>query len=79
MFKSFSTSSFGCPNLLFSPTPISANSGFTTFIKSSVEEVLEPWCPTFKTFELNKPYPGNILKVYQINKILKVLKEWRLL
>ena len=29
--------------------------------------------------ELHKPHPGNILKTYQVNKILVLLKEWRIL
>lgn len=29
--------------------------------------------------ELHKPHPGNILKTYQINSILKALEEWRIL
>ena len=29
-----------------------------------------------KKIELHKLHPGNILKTYQINEILKVLKEW---
>lgn len=29
--------------------------------------------------ELHKPHPNNILKEYQIKKILKELKEWRVL
>ena len=34
----------GCPNLLFSPTPINAILGFTAFKNSSLEEVFAPWC-----------------------------------
>lgn len=29
--------------------------------------------------ELHKPHPKNILKPYQITKILNLLKEWRIL
>lgn len=29
--------------------------------------------------ELHKSHPGNILKTYQVNKILGLLKEWRML
>lgn len=32
-----------------------------------------------KKIELHKPHPGNILKTYQINEILKTLKEWGIL
>ena len=32
-----------------------------------------------KKIELHKPHPSNVLKVYQINLILKSLKEWRLI
>ena len=32
-----------------------------------------------KKIELHKPHPGNILKAYQINEILKILKEWGIL
>ncbi|MGN1299696.1 MAG: type II toxin-antitoxin system HicA family toxin [Candidatus Scatovivens sp.] len=32
-----------------------------------------------KCIELHKPHPKNILKAYQINKILKSLEEWRIL
>lgn len=28
---------------------------------------------------LHKPHPNNILKRYQINEILRLLKEWRIL
>ena len=39
----------------------------------------------FKNFKLNKkielykPHPKNILRPYQINRMLKLLKEWRIL
>ncbi len=29
--------------------------------------------------ELHKPHPNNILKIYQIKKILTLLEEWRIL
>lgn len=29
--------------------------------------------------ELHRPHPRNILKTYQVNKILKSLEEWRFL
>lgn len=29
--------------------------------------------------ELHKPHPENILKTYQVNKILALLEEWRIL
>ena len=32
-----------------------------------------------KKIEIHKPHPKNILKAYQINLILKSLKEWRLI
>ncbi len=32
-----------------------------------------------KKIEIHKPHPKNILKAYQINLILKTLKEWRLI
>ena len=32
-----------------------------------------------KCIELHKPHPKNILKQYQVNKILELLKEWRLI
>lgn len=32
-----------------------------------------------KKIELHKPHPGNILKIYQVNKILVLFKEWRIL
>lgn len=32
-----------------------------------------------KKLELHKPHPNNILKSYQINKILELLNEWRIL
>ena len=28
---------------------------------------------------LHKPHPSNVIKTYQINKIVKDLKEWRLI
>ena len=28
---------------------------------------------------LHKPHPSNVIKIYQINKIVKDLKEWRLI
>ena len=31
-----------------------------------------------KKIELHKPHPSNVLKSYQINLIIKSLKEWRL-
>jgi len=36
------TSKFGCPNLLFFPTPIKAIPGFTASKKFLLEEVFEP-------------------------------------
>ena len=33
----------------------------------------------YEKIELHKPHPKNILKPYQINKILELLKEWRIL
>lgn len=32
-----------------------------------------------KKIEIHRPHPGNILKPYQINKVLKILEEWRIL
>lgn len=32
-----------------------------------------------KKIDMHKPHPGNLLKGYQINNILKSLNEWRLL
>ena len=32
-----------------------------------------------KKIEIHKQHPKNILKAYQINLILKTLKEWRLI
>lgn len=32
-----------------------------------------------QSIELHKPHPNNVLKAYQVNSILKVLKEWRLI
>ena len=32
-----------------------------------------------KKIELHKPHPNNILKRYQIDNILKLLNEWRIL
>ncbi len=32
-----------------------------------------------KKIEFHKPHPNNIIKSYQINKILKLLNEWRIL
>lgn len=32
-----------------------------------------------RKIEFHKPHPSNILKIYQINKILKLLEEWRIL
>lgn len=32
-----------------------------------------------KEIELHKPHPKNILKKYQVNKIIKLLDEWRIL
>lgn len=29
--------------------------------------------------ELHKPHPNNILKTYQVNKIIKSLEEWRII
>lgn len=29
--------------------------------------------------DLHKPHPSNVLKTYQINSVLKDLKDWRLL
>lgn len=43
--------SFGCPKLLFLPTPIKAICGLTTLKNSSVVEVFEPWWATFKIVE----------------------------
>lgn len=33
---------------------------------------------TLKVIRLDKPHPGNELKIYQINLVLKTLKEMRL-
>lgn len=38
------------------------------FRKNSIEHI-----------ELHKPHPSKILKEYQIKKVLKELKEWRIL
>ena len=32
-----------------------------------------------RKFALHKPHPSKILKTYQINEILRLLKEWRYL
>ena len=32
-----------------------------------------------KKIALHKPHPSNILKSYQINEILRLLNEWRIL
>ena len=34
---------------------------------------------TNQSIEIHKPHPNNILKSYQVNKILKLLEEWRFL
>ena len=32
-----------------------------------------------KKIELHKPHPSNVLKMYQINIIIGVLEEWRII
>ena len=32
-----------------------------------------------KYIEIHKPHPSNILKPYQVNSIIKLLEEWRIL
>lgn len=32
-----------------------------------------------KKIELHKPHPGNIVKMYKVNDLLKDLEEWRLI
>ena len=32
-----------------------------------------------KKIELHKPHPRNVLKVYQVSELLKILKEWGIL
>lgn len=32
-----------------------------------------------KYIEIHKPHPRNILKAYQVNSIIKLLEEWRIL
>lgn len=54
--------------------------GFTEYNKgktsgSKVEFINED----NQKIELHKPHPNNILKIYQIKKILTLLEEWRIL
>lgn len=32
-----------------------------------------------KKIEIHKPHPKNIIKIYQINEVLRLLKEWGIL
>ncbi len=32
-----------------------------------------------KKIELHKPHPSNVLKMYQINIIIRLLEEWRII
>src|SRR3989338_5138825 len=46
----------GWEYLFLAPTDIKAYSGFTSSRNKGLEEVFEPWCPTFKT-SLSKVSP----------------------
>ena len=55
-YSLFKISTFGNP-VLFSPTDSIAKLAFTFDRKSSLDEVLEPWCEIFKTSLLRfSPY-----------------------